>query len=162
MLEAKKGKNRILMFRKLSEMKNESAARLALQTEHEWEYSRDTDLEQTKDGPISTDGGLEVTLSINAIASDDPVNNMLRTAVIEGEKLEVWDIDITKKVGGKYPALYARGNLNSWTIPANVEDYLELETEMIIDGKPQEGEVTLTAEQEKFVQYTFMDITPGA
>ncbi|WP_369075612.1 phage tail tube protein, partial [Mycobacterium tuberculosis] len=40
---------------------------------------------------------------------------------------------------GKYPALYAIGSLNTWEVPANVEELSTISTEMAIDGKPQKG-----------------------
>ena len=48
--EAQLGKNKILMFRKYGDTK--AAAKLALQTEHKWEYSRDADTTKTKDGAV--------------------------------------------------------------------------------------------------------------
>ena len=85
-LEPQKGKDRILMFRKKGD--KTAAAKLALQTEHKWEYERKTDSTKTKDGAISAAGGLEVTLSIEAVASRDELNNMLKNYVIEGYELD--------------------------------------------------------------------------
>lgn len=155
---AKYGKNKILMFRKLGD--KSAAAKLALQTEHSWNYERSTDVTKTKDGAVSSDGGLEVTLSIEAVASADPVNKMLKDSVINGDVLEVWEIDLAgQKSGSKYPALYAQGKLSSWEVPANVEDLETISTEMTINGKPVEGNATLTADQEAAIQYAFADTT---
>ena len=44
-LEPQKGKDRILMFRKKGD--KTAAAKLALQTEHKWEYERKTDSTKT-------------------------------------------------------------------------------------------------------------------
>lgn len=155
---AKYGKNKILMFRKLGD--KTAAAKLALQIEHSWNYERSTDVKKTKDGAVASDGGLEVSLSIEAVSSVDPVNKMLKDSVINGDKLEVWEIDLAgQKSGSKYPALYAQGKLSSWEVPANVEDLETISTEMTIDGKPVEGFATLTAEQEAAIQYVFADTT---
>ncbi|WP_243415901.1 phage major tail protein, TP901-1 family, partial [Listeria monocytogenes] len=63
---------------------------------------------KTKDGAVSSDGGLEVTLSIEAVASADPVNKMLKDSDINGYVLEVWEIDLAgQKSDSKYPAHYA-------------------------------------------------------
>lgn len=156
--EALLGKDKILMFRKFGDKK--AAAKLALQTEHEWEYSRDADSTKTKDGAVVADGGLETKLSINAIGTKDDLNEMLKKSVVDGYKVEVWEIDLAdKKSNGKYGALYAIGRLSSWKVPANVEDLVEIESELIIEGKPQAGEATLTGEQIKEIQYTFQDTT---
>lgn len=152
------GKNKILMFRKLGD--ETAAAKLALQTEHTWKYERSLDSEKTKDGAIVKDGGLEVTLSIEAVTSRDDVNKMLKKSVVDGEKLEVWEIDLAgEKQGEKYPALYAQGALSSWEVPDNVEDLETLSTEMTIEGKPVEGYATLTASQVEEINYAFKDTT---
>lgn len=152
------GKNKILMFRKLGD--KTAAAKLALQTEHIWKYERSTDSEKTKDGAIVKDGGLEVTLSIEAVTSRDDVNKMLKNSVVNGEKLEVWEIDLAgEKQDEKYPALYAQGALSSWEVPDNVEDLETLSTEMTIEGKPVEGYATLTASQVEEINYAFKDTT---
>ncbi len=152
------GKNKILMFRKLGD--TTAAAKLALQTEHKWKYERKNDSTATKDGSVVSDKGLEVTLSIEAVTSRDDVNKMLKNSVVNGEKLEVWEIDLAgEKQGEKYPALYAQGALSSWEVPDNVEDLETLSTEMTIEGKPVEGYATLTASQVKEINYAFKDTT---
>lgn len=160
------GKNKILKFRLLEEAATEKAARLALQTEHSWNYSRDNESIQTKDGNISSSAGLEVTLDITAISSYDAVNDMLFKAVRDNKKLEVWEIDITQKGTetenqGKYKAMYAQGDLSEWALPNNVESLVELSTNMTIDGVPVEGWATLTPEDIQEIQaaYSFRDTT---
>ena len=156
--EAQLGKEKILMFRKFGD--KTAAAKLALQTEHEWGYSRDADTTKTKDGAVVADGGLETKLSITAIGTKDELNEMLKKSVVDGYKVEVWEIDLSdKKSNGKYGALYAIGRLSSWKVPANVEELVEIESEMSVEGKPQAGEATLTDEQVKEIQYTFQDTT---
>ena len=61
------------MFRKFGD--KTAAAKLALQTEHEWEYSRDADTTKTKDGAVVADGGLETKLSITAIGTKESTAN---------------------------------------------------------------------------------------
>lgn len=156
--EAQLGKEKILMFRKFGD--KTAAAKLALQTEHEWEYSRDADTTKTKDGAVVADGGLETKLSITAIGTKDELNEMLKKSVVDGYKVEVWEIDLSdRKSNGKYGALYAIGRLSSWKVPANVEELVEIESDMSVEGKPQAGEATLTDEQVKEIQYTFQDTT---
>lgn len=155
------GKNKILMFRKLGD--KTAAAKLALQTEHKWKYERKNDSTATKDGSVVSDKGLEVTLSIEAVTSRDDVNKMLKNSVVNGEKLEVWEIDLAgEKQGEKYPALYAQGALSSWEVPDNVEDLETLSTEMTIEGKPVEGYATLTNSQIAEINYAFKDTTAPA
>lgn len=160
-MNPKFGKDKILMFRKLGTESNKNAEKLALQMEHELSLERETNSTATKDGTITSDGGLEVTLSITAVASGDEVNEMLYNSVKDGYKLECWEIDLSSPgtEENKFKAKYMQGRLNSWSIPANVEDTVEIETEFVIDGVPQDGEVTLTAAQQTTIQYAFKDIT---
>lgn len=152
------GKDKILMFRKLGD--KAAAAKLALQIEHKLKYARSNDVKKTKDGAVTSDGGLEATLELEAVSSRDELNLMLEKSVTEGYKLEVWEIDLagTQKAG-KYPAKYMQGSLSSWEVPANVEDLITISTEMTIDGKPVDGHATLTEAQQKAVQYAFADTT---
>lgn len=155
---ANRGKDKILMFRKLGD--RTAAAKLALQTEHKWKYERKNDATKTKDGSIISDKGLEVTLSIEAVATRDELNLMLKDSVVNGYKLEVWEIDLAgTKQGNKYPALYAQGSLNSWEVPENVEDLETISTEMAIEGKPVDGFATLSSEQIAEINYAFADTT---
>lgn len=153
------GKDKVLMFRKLGD--KTAAAKLALQTEHKWEFERSSDATPTKDGAINSDGGLETKLSIEAVSSRDEVNTLLRKSVIDGFKLEVWEIDLAGEANheGKLPAVYAIGSLNTWELPSNVEDLAAVSAEMAIDGKPQAGYATVSKEQQEEIMYAFKDVT---
>lgn len=160
-MEAKLGKNKILAFRKLSRSGTDQGAKLAFQTEHTLNYERNNESTATKDGAVIVPGGLVATLEIQAVASNDPLNIMLMESVINGEKLEIWEIDLTEETEeGVYPALYMRGNLRSWSVPAPTEGPVELSTSADIDGVPQEGTVEFTAEQLEEIQYAFRDLDP--
>ena len=155
---ANHGKDKVLLFRKLGDKK--AASKLALQVEHTWNYERSNEATKTKDGAVVSDGGLEVTLELEAVASRDDLNKMLKESVVKGFKLEVWEIDLAgTKNGEKYPALYAQGSLSNWEVPANVEELETFTTEMAIDGVPKEGYATLTAAQEAAIRYAFQDTT---
>ena len=156
-----RGKDKILYFRLLKDAAENKAARLALQVEHEWSYERDNEVVQTKDGGIVQEGALEVSLELTAISTKDKLNTMLRQAVTDGLKLEVWEVDISDNRGeNKRGALYAQGNLNEWSVPANVEELEEITTSMSIDGQPLEGEVDLSTEDLELIKavYEFRDL----
>ncbi|MFR7764632.1 MAG: phage major tail protein, TP901-1 family [Anaerococcus obesiensis] len=160
MIKAIYGKDKILMFRLLENATKEKATKLALQTEHTLSYENNVDTTQTKDGAITSNGGIEVSLEINAIASHDEVNEMLKKSVIEQKVLECWEIDLAGEAQeGKYPAKYMQGKLESWEMPANVEDLAEISTTMKIDGIPQDGFATISKDQEKAILYAFRDVT---
>ena len=155
------GKDKILMFRLLDEASKKSAAKLALQIEHKIASERGVDTTKTKDGPITSDGTVEYSLDLTAIASQDEVNKMLKKSVDEQKTLEVWEINLAgEKQGEKYPALYMQGKLESWESPSKVEELVEISTAMKIDGKPQEGYATISESDKETILYTFRDVTP--
>lgn len=157
--ESIKGKDKILMFRKYGDKVN--AGKLALQTNHEIGSARSVDATQTKDGAEVQQGGLEQTISIEAVASRDPLNLMLEDSVVEGYMLEVWEIDIAGEPNeaGKFPARYGVGYLDEWTVPADVEELSTVSTNFTVNGKLVNGFATLTEEQQAIISYVFRDTT---
>ncbi|MDI9497257.1 MAG: phage major tail protein, TP901-1 family [Bacillota bacterium] len=159
-----KGKRSILAFRRLADAGTKSALKLALQTSHSWNMNRTIDNTQTKDGNITSDGGLEVSLSIEAISSYDEVNTFLEESVKNGDKLEVWEIDLDQEGSGenagKFAAKYAQGQLNSWSTPSDVGSFKTISTTMSIDGTYQEGFATLSDAEVEEAMYAFRDTTP--
>ncbi|WP_256860468.1 phage major tail protein, TP901-1 family [Paraliobacillus ryukyuensis] len=160
--EMLQGKHKILLFRKLSDQASE-AAKLVFQTEHTFSYSRELERIVTKDGGVIQVGDLESEVSIEAIqAKDDPVGQMLRQSVIDGEKLELWEVTVDPDLKGeddKFPAIYAQGYLDSWEDPASAEENATISSNFTVEMEPQFGQATLTSEQQQAVQYAFMDTT---
>src|SRR5690625_3207558 len=102
------GKNKILLFRLLKES-DKDAAKLSFQTDHTFSLTRDADAIATKDGKIVKIGDLEGEVSgIEAVqAKSDPVAEMLQDAVVDGEKLELWELAVDEDLKDddeKYPA----------------------------------------------------------
>lgn len=156
-----KGKDKILLVRRLDEATTKNAIRPLYQIEHEWSYERDTDSEQTKDGAVPKSGGLQVSLTMSGLASKDETNDFMLKAVEDGAILEFWDVNLANKNSeGKYAARYARGMVSSWTEPSNVEDLIEVETEATIEGKPVKGFATVPENIVEEASYAFADTTP--
>src|SRR5690625_71608 len=102
------GKNKILLFRNLKDS-DKDAAKLVFQTDHTFSLTRDMDKIPTKDGTLVKIGELEGEFTgIEAIQSkDDPVVEMLQSSVLDGEKLEIWELTVDEELkneAGKYPA----------------------------------------------------------
>ena len=158
------GKNKILLFRLLKDS-DTKAGKLAFQTDHTFSLTRDTDSIVTKDGTLVKISDLEGEISgIEAVQSkDDPVAEMLQSAVLDGDKLEVWEVAVDEELEseGKYPAMYAQGYLTSWEEGASAEDEATYSGDFMIELVPQFGEATLSDEQEDAVQYAFKDVTAG-
>ena len=158
------GKHKILLFRKLSEQETEDAVKLVFQTEHTFSYSRELERIVTKDGTVVRVGDLESEVSIEAIqGAGDPAGEMLRDAVINGEKLELWEVTVDetlKNEEDKYPAVYAQGYLDSWENPASAEEDATISSNFTVELEPQFGFATLTEEQQDAIQYAFTDTLP--
>lgn len=162
MAEAVKGIDIILLFRLLEDATEESAKKLAFQTEHENTKSKDGDSVATKDGPIRTPGALEFDFSCTSIlAKGDEYVDKLEEALDDDKIIEIWEINRAEKGTGenadKYKATYYQGYVTSFGKNPNSEDSVELSLEFGINGKGAKGYATLTAEQEEVVQYVFKD-----
>lgn len=162
-LTAKQGKDIILLYRLLSNATKEDAWKLAFQTEHSNEKTRDYNTTATKDGTIGSLAAIEYSLSATSIAANgDPHLDEMDKAFDDGEIIEVWEIDKAEKGSdGKYKAKYLRAYLTSFSYEPNSEDALELSLEFGVFGKPQNGNATLTTEQANVVQYVFKDTVRG-
>ena len=162
-LTAKQGKDIILLYRVLSKASKEAAWKLAFQTEHSNEKTRDYNTTATKDGTIGSLAAIEYSLSATSIAANgDPHLGEMDDAMDNGDIIEVWEIDKAEKGSdGKYKAKYLRAYLTSFSYEPNSEDALELSLEFGVFGKPQKGQATLTEEQANVVQYVFKDTIAG-
>ena len=162
-LTAKQGKDIILLYRLLSKATKEAAWKLAFQTGHSNEKTRDYNTTATKDGTIGSLAAIEYSLSATSIAANgDPHLDEMDKAFDDGEIIEVWEIDKAEKGSdGKYKAKYLRAYLTSFSYEPNSEDALELSLEFGVFGKPQKGQATLTEQQANVVQYVFKDTVAG-
>ena len=166
-LTAKQGKDIILLYRLLSKATEEAAWKLAFQTEHSNEKTRDYNTTPTKDGLVGALAEVEYSLSATSIAANgDPHLDEMDKAFDDGEIIEVWEIDKAEKASdglntGKCKAKYLRAYLTSFSYEPNSEDALELSLEFGVFGKPQKGYATLTEEQANVVQYVFKDTVKG-
>ncbi len=161
-LTAKQGKDIILLYRLLSKATEEAAWKLAFQTDHSNEKTRDYNTTATKDGPVGALAEIEYSLSATSIAANgDPHLGEMDDAMDNGDIIEVWEIDKaekgTEENADKYKAKYLRAYLTSFSYEPNSEDALELSLEFGVFGKPQKGYATLTNEQADVVQYVFKD-----
>ena len=158
-MEAKKGKNLVLLWRLLDDEKANAGTLMMFQTEHSVEKSSDSDSTVTKTGTIQSTSVMEEEVPFTSlVAVDDPVIEWLNEAIDEGKLLEQWEIDITKEgASGKYPAKYRQGYLTELSTKANAEDDVEVEGTFKTNMKAQKGEATFTMEQLEAVQYQFKD-----
>lgn len=160
-LQAVKGIESIVLWRKLADATKAVGTKLAFQIEHSVEASVNSDSVVTKDGSIATSGALEESVPFKFIlARGDDVAVMLEEAFYNKEKLEQWIIDRGATAdAGKYPAEYRQGSITEFTKTATAEDLIEVEGTFQTDLLRQKGVATLSEEQAKAVQYAFRDTT---
>lgn len=152
------GKNKVLLFRKYGD--TDVATKLVFQTEHTFSYNRELDAIVTKDGTVIKVGELESEIDIDAIqATSDPTGEMLEKSIIDGERLELWEVNVDPdlKEDDKFPAVYCQGFLETWDPVSSAEDEAEVSASFKVDLKPQFGMATMTEEQQLTAQYAFRD-----
>ncbi len=76
-LTAKQGKDIILLYRVLSKASTEAAWKLAFQTEHSNEKTRDYNTTATKDGTIGSLAAIEYSLSATSIAANGDPHSLM-------------------------------------------------------------------------------------
>ena len=160
------GSRKVLLFRVLGD--KDSAAKLVFQRQHTFSYNRELEQIETKDGKVIQVGGLESTVSIEALqAKTDPVRDILKQSVIDGQMLELWEVTVDEDLvnteegenKGKYPGIYCQGYLDSWEDSAEAGTNASVSTNFNVQLKPQFGWATMTEDQISAAQYEFTDTT---
>lgn len=158
-ISAVMGVELILLFRDLDEAKTQPATKMAFQTEHSVEASRDSDTTATKDGSVTSSATLEEEISITTImARNDPTGDFIERAHYDNLTIEVWEIDRgAKNEQGLFKAQYRQGKVTDYTRTGSAEDAAEIEFTFKTNGKRQKGYTPLSEEQEELMQYVFRD-----
>lgn len=157
-LEPLRGKDKILFARLLKDASKKKATKVLYQIDHTIKYSNSSELKKTKDGNLQQSTGVETTIEMTAVLTNDETNKMMRDAVLNGDTVELWEVDLSTLEGDKADALYMQAKLNEWEDPASVEEYSEFKTTASVIGRAKQGKVTLSMEQQKEIQYVFRDL----
>ncbi|HHJ5109178.1 TPA: phage major tail protein, TP901-1 family [Enterococcus faecium] len=161
-MEALKGIDVILLYRLLKKETQEAAWKMAFQTEHENSLSRDSDSTVTKDGNVQSLSPVEYDLSVTSIvAKGDKHVDEMKQALLNGDIIEIWEINKAEKGTGdnadKYKATYLQAYVSEFTPSATAGDNVELSLSFAVNGVGQDGYATLTEDQADVVQYAFKD-----
>lgn len=157
------GKHSILLFRELSKASEKPADIMLFQEEHTFSYEREYDKVVTKSGVVLKQGNLDTEVEIEAIqAVYDPVQEFLERSVIDGIKLELWQVNTDPRVkneDGEYPAIYVQGYLSTWEPASPAEDEPDISGAFMVEYEPTFGWTKLSEVQESAVQaaYGFRD-----
>lgn len=159
--EAVSGKKIVYMYRLLREAGTVDAAHVAFTTENGTTMSRDADSTETKDGAIRTPGAVETEITATAIlAVGDTMIDKLKKALVDGDKVEVWEINLAEKGTGenKFKATYYQGYVTEFEKTSNAEDFVECSLTFGIEGSGADGEATVSATQQEMIsEYGFAD-----
>lgn len=161
--EAVHGKKIAYLYRLLSESATTAAEHVAFTTENSTSISRDADTTATKDGAIRTPGEVEVEISTTSIlAKGDTMITKLRNALINGGKVEVWEVNLAEpgSSAGKFKAIYYQAYVTEFEETSSAEDYVECSLSFGAEGSGVEGEATLSDTQQELIElYGFADTT---
>lgn len=157
------GSKIVWLLRLLSDKTTKDGTILAFQTEGSNSISKDADTTATKDGPIRVPGATEEEVNLSSLMKKgDAMIDTLKAAARKGSKIEYWQVNMDEKGtdtnSSKYKCEYGQGYLTSFEISATAEDFTEISITIGVEGTPQDGFATLSAEQEEQAQYVFADI----
>lgn len=161
--EAVHGKKLAYLYRLLSEAATNNATHVAFTTENGRTMSRDADTVATKDGAIRVPGEVETEITTTALlAVGDTTIEKLEDALISGEKVEVWEVNLAEKGIGanKFKARYYQGYVTEFEKTSSAEDHVECSLTFGIEGSGAKGEATVSENQQEMIEtYGFADTT---
>ena len=156
-----KGDKLVFYYRLLKNEKTKDAMMIGYQTEGGENLSRDSDTTATKSGPIPVPGTLEVELSFTALVEKNgTAEKELKSALYDSEKVEIWLVNLGRPSteANKYDASYYQGIVSQFEKSADADDFATYATTFKGEGKPQDGYVTVTKEEEEALAYAFRDL----
>lgn len=158
-MSAVTGKNLIYMYRLNSESATADGIRIAFTTENEMSISSDADATATKDGSVRGASVAELELTATSLMDvDDPMIPKLKSAILNGSLLDVWEVNLDKpKTGNKFEGTYYQAYITEFTTSSPADGNVEVSMTFGINGKGAEGDVTVPAGQQDDGQYTFVD-----
>lgn len=157
------GKKIAFMYRMLADAATSAAVHIAFTTENSVSMSRDADVVATKDGAVRTPGEVETEISTTALlAVGDTMIAKLKAALVSGEKVEIWRINLEEAGTGanKFKATYYQGYVTEFEETSNAEDHVECALTFGVEGAGVDGEATVSEAQQEMIElYGFADTT---
>ena len=158
-MSAVTGKNLIYLYRLESEKATADGTRIALTTEDELSISADADATATKDGSVRGASVAELELTATSLMdADDPMLPKLKSAILNGSLLDVWEVNLDKpKTGNKFEGTYYQAYITEFTTSSPADGNVEVSMTFGINGSGATGDVTVPTSQQDDGQYTFVD-----
>lgn len=169
-MRAVEGNDKVIFVRKLKD-KNEGKDGIMIpyQTEHEISRSKDSEITQTKSGPVTTVSGGEDEVTLTSLVEQPdsttiiPLWEEMEEWYDNNEEVELWEANRNwKDEKGNYKAKYHRGFFTEFSMTAPADGKAELSLTYGINGIGQKGFSELTEGQIEAIQYVFEPIVnPG-
>ncbi|MCC4331540.1 phage major tail protein, TP901-1 family [Limosilactobacillus reuteri] len=154
--EAIQGIDNVTFFRMLKHEKEMDAQLIPHQTSQDFTLSRDSDTTTTKDGTISTTGGLETELETEFVDAISRASDEMQTAVLNAEEVELWRVNVRRRnAEGKCFGWYMRGTVSEDGSSNDADDASTRDVTFSITGKPKRGWVTLPESIKEEIDYGF-------
>lgn len=164
-MSAVTGKNLVYLYRLESEASTVDAVRIAFTTEDELSITADADATATKDGSVRGASVAEIEKTCTSLMDkDDAMLPKLKSAILDGSLLEVWEANLDKPVTGqtnKFEGTYYQAYLSDYNVSSPADGNVEVSLTFAINGKGADGNVTVDTTQQNDEQYTFVD-TPAS
>ncbi|CAK8054117.1 phage major tail protein, TP901-1 family [Eupransor demetentiae] len=161
-LKALSGGKALVFARLLEDEAKRKGIKVAYQTTYSYKTSRDKKTEDTKDGSVSKGGSTDGTLSLEILASNQDILDMLDDANEQNKKVEFWIVytDTPGSAADTYAARYMRAGLTSMEEGADSDASLTRKFEANIDGGfAKRGELTLKLDDaSNGTDYNFRDL----
>ena len=155
------GKKIAYLYRLLADAATADAAHVAFTTENSVSMSRDADTIATKDGTVRAPGEVEIEISTTSLlAVGDEMIDKLKNALISGEKVEIWRVNLAEKGTGanKFKATYYQGYVTEFEETSSAEDHVECSLAFGVEGNGVDGEATVSETQQEMIElYGFAD-----
>lgn len=161
--EAVLGSKIVYLYRCLEDAATEDGTVFAFVTENTLTESKDNETTATKDGPVNTPGESEIEIeSTSLLAVGDTMYGKMRKAMRENKVIEIWEANLAEPAEtgeNKFKGTYYQGYLTEFEKSSSAEDHVEVSTTFKINGTGADGDVTVSAEQQKIASYVFKDTT---
>jgi len=159
--EAVHGKRIAYLYRLKDEAATVDAVHVAFTTENSTSITRDADTVATKDGSVRVPGEVEIEITTTALlAVGDTMIDKLRKALIDGDKVEVWEVNLEEKgtTDGTFKAVYYQGYVTEFEKTSAAEDHVECSLTFGIEGNGADGFATVSESQQALIEtYGFVD-----
>lgn len=158
--EAISGRKIVYLYRVLADAATDDAQVMAFTTENETSISKDADATVTKDGTVRTPNAAEIEITATSLfAKGDTLLGKMKAAMLADKKIEIWEVNLAEPGTGsnKFKATYYQGYLTEFTKTSSAEEHVEVSTTFGIEGTGEDGEATVTLEQQEAAAYVFAD-----